>query len=139
MPANIGTSESGLPLSERLIKMSFQQCNPWPVALQQSRPPLPPLCPSSTRGSRSAKQFPANGNCPQMLLSHFSTHPTTLSPTKAASEPDERPVSGQSGLSPVIRPACAAHPNRHQNHLAPHSVLRQFIKRRRGLTTLSPK
>ena len=58
-----------------LIRMSFQQSIPWPVALQQSRPPLLLLCSSSTRNTAVGNWFLPTLNCPLTRLSHLTTQP----------------------------------------------------------------
>lgn len=50
----------------RLIRMSLQQSIPWPVALQQSRPPLPLLSSSLTKNLPFASNFQRTATVPKL-------------------------------------------------------------------------
>jgi hypothetical protein len=54
--------EAGRPL-RRLIEMSFRLGIPWPVALQQSLPPLSQPTPLCNDNEWSVEQFSADSTC----------------------------------------------------------------------------
>jgi hypothetical protein len=53
------------------VGMSFRLAIPWPVALQQSRPPLRQLRASVNQGALGVEKFSANGTLSLNCLSHF--------------------------------------------------------------------
>ncbi len=58
--------------------MSFRQSIPWRVALQQSPPPLPLPCSSSTENHPFANGISANRNRPLRTVSHLLTQASTV-------------------------------------------------------------
>ena len=53
------------------VGMSFRLAIPWPVALQQSRPPLRQLSASFNQRSLGVEKFSVNGTLSLNCLSHF--------------------------------------------------------------------
>lgn len=84
--------------------MSFQQCIPWQVALQQSLPPLPLLRPSSTTTARLPTNFRRTATVPELGCLISRRKPPTHGPRPTDPDVDPAGEAGQprmNGITPM--------------------------------------
>ena len=71
------------------VGMSFRLAIPWPVALQQSRPPLRQLCASFNQGYLGVEKFSVNGTLSLNCLSHLRGQVHGIAKTEAEGQVEE--------------------------------------------------